>query len=349
MARIIDVIESPDMGEDDIIRRLPETGSGDFRFGSQVIVRESQVAVFFRDGKALDIFRPGRHTITTGNIPLLINLIGLATGGNTPFPAEVVFVNMRQFLDQKWGTPEPLVFRDTDFGMVRLRSFGTYAYQVSDPLLLVNSVVGQRGLFTTRQVQDYLRGIVVQRFTDLLGEQKKSVLDLPGLYNELSAGIRAMLDDDFAALGLRLTAIYINAVTPTDETAKAIDERAAMGAIGNMDMYMKFKAAQAIGATAANPTGGSGEGMGMGAGLGMGMGLAGMIGQAFQQSQQQPATPVPPAAPGSAAAATGALTREQIQQAIDSLDMRFSMGEISEETYKGLQQKWQDRLKEMGG
>lgn len=353
MPRIIDVVQFLDETGNEIVHREPETGPGDFRLGSQVIVRESQVAVFFRDGKALDVLGPGRHTLSTANIPVLAGLIGLATSGNTPFPAEVIFVNMRQFIDQKWGTPEPITFRDPALGMVRLRSFGTYAFQVNNPSLLVNAIVGQQGIFTTGEMQDYLRGIIVQRLTDLLGEQGKSLLDLPSLYNEISAATRAQLTGDFAALGLTLVALYINAITPTEETARAIDERAAMGAIGDMNAYLQFKAARAMGDAANNPAGGeAGTGVGLGAGIGMGAGLAGMLSQAFQGNQaaqqQPPVQPAPtqaPASPGSG----GAITREQVLQAIDNLDLRFSMGEISEENYTRLMQKWQERLKELGG
>ncbi len=353
MARIIDVVQFLDETGQTIVHREPETGPGDFRLGSQVIVRESQTAVFFRDGKALDVFGPGRHTITTANIPILAGLIGLATRGQSPFPAEVVFVNMRQFLDQKWGTPEPITLRDADLGMVRLRAFGTYAFQVSEPSLFVNGIVGQKGIFTTGEVQDYLRGIIIQRMADLLGEQSRSLLDLPALYNEISAATKAQLSGDFAALGLMLSALYISAITPTEETAKAIDERAAMGAIGDMNAYLKFKAARAMGDAAANPSGDASSGVGLGAGFGMGASLAGMLGQAFQSGQAAP-QPQPssqqPQQPSAAAPATGgAITRDQIQQAIDNLDLRFSMGEISEENYNRLMQKWQDRLKQMGG
>lgn len=290
MPRIIDVVEFLDNTGNEIVHREPEGGPGDFRLGSQVIVRESQTAVFFRDGKALDVLGPGRHTITTANIPILASLIGLATSGKTPFPAEVVFVNMREFLDQKWGTPEPIAFRDSDLGMVRLRAFGTSAFQVKDPALFVNGIVGQQGIYTTGVLQNYLRSIIVAKLTDLLGEQKKSVLDLPSLYNEIGAGTKAQLADDFAAIGLTLKALYVSAITPTDDTTKAIDERAAMGAIGDMDKYMKFKAARAMG-DAANQPGGPGgaamqTGMGLGAGAGMGAAMAGMMSQAFQQQQQ---------------------------------------------------------------
>jgi membrane protease subunit (stomatin/prohibitin family) len=350
MARIIDVVEWADSAGNEIVHREPESGPGDFRLGSQVIVRESQTAVFFRDGRALDMFGPGRHTLTTYNIPILAGLIGLATSGRTPFPAEVVFVNMRQFLDQKWGTPEPIAFRDPDFGMVRLRAIGTYTFQVKEPQTMVNQVVGQQSLFTTNQIQDYLRGIVVQRIIDTLGEQQRSLLDLSGQYSEIAVSTRSQLGDDFAALGLSLLAFYINAITPTEETAKAIDERAAMGAIGNMDTYLKFKAARSLGDAAANPSGGAGTGVGLGAGIGLGAGLAGMLNQAMQQPQVPPAPPAPAQSqPAAAAAGSGPITKAQVQEAIDALDLRFSKGEISEETYNRMMKKWEERLKELGG
>ncbi len=298
MPRIIDVVQFLDNTGNEIVHREPEDGPGDFRLGSQVIVRESQTAVFFRDGKSLDVFGPGRHTITTANIPILASIIGLATMGKSPFPAEVVFVNMREFLDQKWGTPEPIVFRDSELGMVRLRSFGTFSFQVKDPSLFVNGIVGQQGIYTTAVLQNYLRSIIIAKLTDLLGEQKKSVLDLPSLYNEIGAGTKAQLNDDFGAIGLTLDALYVNAITPTEDTAKAIDERASMGAIGDMDKYMKFKAARAMG-DAANQPGGAGgamqTGLGLGAGAGLGAAMAGMMSQAMQSQNTARPEPAPAA------------------------------------------------------
>jgi membrane protease subunit (stomatin/prohibitin family) len=349
MARIIDVVQFLDETGREIIHREPETGPGDFRLGSQVIVRESQTAVFFRDGRALDLFGPGRHTITTANIPILASLIGLATSGQTPFPAEVVFINMRQFIDQKWGTPEPLAFRDPDFGMARLRAIGSYAYQVQDPRLFVNQIAGQQGIFTTGQIQDYLRGIIVQRFTDTLAGLQRSLLDLPGMYGELATSTRSRLADDFAALGLSLGALYVNAITPTEETSKAIDERASMGAIGDMDMYLKFKAARAMGDAAVNPSGGAGAGVGLGAGIGLGAGMANLFGQAMNPAQQQAAPAPQPAAPAAPAASGEPVTLAQVQQLIDGLDQRLANGELSEATYNRLVQKWEAKLRELGG
>lgn len=348
MPRIIDVVEFLDETGNEIIHREPEDGPGDFRLGSQVIVREGQNAVFFRDGRALDVFAPGRHTIQTNNIPILAGLIGLATSGRTPFPAEVVFVNLRQFTDQKWGTPEPITLRDSSFGMVRLRAFGSYAYQVRNPSQFVTQIAGTKGMFTTGELQDYLRNIIVQRFTDVLGTAQRSLLDLASGYSEIALSTRSQLADDFAALGLALSAFYLTSVSPTEDTARAIDERASMGAIGDMDAYIKFKAARSLGDAANNPGGGAGTGVGLGAGIGLGAGLAGMLGQAFQGGQQQAAPQPAPQAPP-AAAPEGALTRQQLQQAIDNLDLRFSNGEISEDNYNRLMQKWQDRLKAMGG
>ena len=294
MARIFDVIEFFDETGRQMVRRVPEHGSGDFRLGSQLIVRESQAAVFFRDGKSLDTFGPGRHTISTANIPFLTRLIGIPFGGETPFKAEVYFVNLREFLEQKWGTPEAITLRDSELGMVRLRAFGTYSMQVSEPQLFVNKVVGTQGLYQTSQIQGFLRGIIIAKLTDLLGELKKSLLDLPSMYDEIGAGAKAKVQDDFNALGIALKTLYVTSISPTEETAKAIDERASMGAIGNMQAYLQFKTARAM-TEAAGATGGvAGAGVGLGAGVGMGAAMAQMMAQSMQPGAQAAATMVCP-------------------------------------------------------
>jgi excisionase family DNA binding protein len=280
MARIIDVIEVPNQQQDEIVRRLPEYGAGDFRFGSQVIVREYQQAVFFRDGKAYDTFGAGRHTITTANAPLLTDLIKKVTDGRTPFTAEVYFVSMREFLDLKWGTAEPIPLRDSDLGLVRLRAFGTFSMQINDPALFVNKIVGAQGLYQTPQITRFLRGIIIARMTDLLGEMGRGLFDLPGLYDEIGAGARAKAQDDFASVGIQLRTLYVNNISPTEETARAIDERASMGAIGDMQKYMQFQMARGV-RDAAQAEGGSmaSAGVGLGAGVGMGSAMAQMMSQ----------------------------------------------------------------------
>jgi len=292
MRGVLDVIEYVDPSGREMVHRIPERGSGDFRLGSQLIVRESQAAVFFRDGKAMDTFGAGRHTITTNNIPLLGKLIGLPFGGETPFKAEVYFVNLKDFLDQKWGTPEPVALRDEELGMVRLRAFGTYSMEVADPQLFVNKVVGAQGFYQTTQISGYLRSIIISKLIDLLGTTHVSLFDLPKMYEEIGAGAKAKLQDDFAALGITLKTLYVSSISPTEATAKAIDERAEMGAIGNMQAYLQFKAARAMGdaATAGGEAGGlMGAGVGLGAGVGVGAAMAGAITEAIRGGQQQPA------------------------------------------------------------
>ncbi|MBI1293373.1 helix-turn-helix domain-containing protein [bacterium] len=311
MARIIDVVEAPNQGPDELVVRKPEFESGDFRLGSQVIVRESQRAVFYRDGRSLDLFEPGRHTITTANLPVLSTIMRWGTGGNDVFTAEVYFVNMREFTDQKWGTPEPISLRDTDLGLVRLRGFGQYSMQIADPKRFVDQFVGTQGMFRTAQIADYLRSVIISKMTDVIAENMTSILDLPKMFDELSAAMRATLQDDFLAMGISLKQFRIVSISPTEETAKAIDERAAMGAIGDMNAYLQFKAARAMGDAAQQPGGGSSEGLGLGAGIGMGAGMAGIITNAFNASQQQQPQQGQAAAGAGAAAVPDVMTLEE--------------------------------------
>jgi len=255
-------------------------------------VRESQAAVFFRDGKALDTFGPGRHTISTANIPLLIRLISIPFSGETPFKAEVYFVNMKEFLDLKWGTPEPIPLRDKELGLVRLRAFGTYSMQVAEPQLFVNKVVGAQALYDTTQIANFLRSMIISKMVDLMGETTTSLFDMPRMYEEFAAGVKAKAQDDFANLGITLKTLYVSSISPTEETSKAIDERAAIGAIGDMKAYIQFKAARAMGdaATAGGEAGAlTGAGVGLGAGVGVGTAMAGAIAEAMKGGTEQAA------------------------------------------------------------
>jgi excisionase family DNA binding protein len=271
MARIFDVIEYPNEMRDEIVRRFPEYGPGDFRIGSQVIVRESQVAVFFRDGNALDVFGPGRHTITTYNIPLLIDRIGRAIfNDRTPFPAEVYFVSMREFVDRKWGTPQPIIVRNPGMGLgvALLQGFGTFSFQVGEPQQFITQVVGAQGIFRTGDVESRLRSMLLSKLQDLLGETaaKHSVPELIGLTNELGAGVRASAERDFAAIGLNLKSFYIENMKPSSTSA---EELRAMGML-DMQTYTQLQAADALRDAAQNPSGGAGLTAGIGAGVGIG-------------------------------------------------------------------------------
>lgn len=236
---IIDVIDHPNERSDEIVFRVPQQGAGEFTFGTQLIVREGQAAVFFRDGKALDTFGPGRHTLSTNNLPVLSGLMGLAFGGRSPFTAEVYFVSMREFTDLKWGTAQPIVFRDEDFGMVRLRGFGTYSMRVGDAQLFIQQVVGSRGAYTTGSIEDYLRGLIINEFNDMLGAVHTSLLNLPGQSSELAAAMRNALVDDFRRLGLDLTSFQIVAITPPDEVQRRIDEQSGLAMLGGASASKK--------------------------------------------------------------------------------------------------------------
>jgi excisionase family DNA binding protein len=270
MARIFDVVEYPNEMRDEIVHRIPETGAGDFRIGSQVVVREAQSAVFFRDGKALDNFKAGRHTITTANIPYLIDLIGKAFNERSPFTAEVYFVSLREFADQKWGTPQPIIVRNPGMGLgvALLQGYGTYGFQVSDPQQFVTQLVGASGTYRTADIQSRLRSMLLSKLQDLLGETTgaKSVVDLIALVEEIGAGVRAKTQDDFKALGLTLKAFYIESLKPSDKSA---EELRAMGML-DVATYTQLQAADAMRDAAQNPSGGAGLTAGIGAGLGIG-------------------------------------------------------------------------------
>jgi membrane protease subunit (stomatin/prohibitin family) len=344
MARVFDIVEFMDETGTEMVHRIPPRGSGDFRVGSQVIVRDSQAAVFFRDGRSLDVFGPGSHTIATANIPLLVDLVGKAFSGQTPFKAEVYFVSLREFTDLKWGTPTPITIKDPELGMARVQARGSYALQVTDPQLFVNKIVGTQGIYRTTDIQGFFRSIVLTKLTDLIGEMRKSVIELAGMAEELTMGARAKAAEEFEARGVTLTSIYVEYVGPTEETAKAIDERASMGALGDMQAYMQFQAARAMRDAAQQPGGGgmAGAGVGLGAGVGMGAAMAQMMAQSMQQPAQQPAVAAP-AAPASPQ------TPAEIQAMLDNLDLKLAAGEITEDTYNKLYAKWEARLKAAGG
>ena len=297
MARIFDVVEYPKEMKDEIVHRFPETGVADLRIGSQVIVRESQNVVFMRDGRALDVLGPGRHTITTANIPLLTDLIGKAFGDRTPFTAEVFYVSMKEFADRKWGTPQPIIVRNpgVGLGVALLQGFGTYSFQVSDPQQFVNQIVGAQGYYRTSDIENRLRTMLLSKLQDLLGETtaKSNVLELIGLTDELSAGVRAKTQDDFLAIGLQLKSFYIGNLKPSDKSA---EELRAMGML-DMQTYTQLQAADAMRDAAQNPSGGAG----LTAGIGAGMGIGDALSSALRNRDQQDSAGVP------AGAAAGAM------------------------------------------
>jgi len=282
----LEIIKYFDQTGKEISHRIPEEGSADIKLGAQLIVQENQAAVFFRDGKAMDTFKAGRHVLSTMNIPLLTRLLSLPYGFKSPFQAQVYFVNLKTFLNLKWGTKEPVSFKDSELGFVRLRAFGIFSIKVSNPQLFIAEVAGTQASYTTDHIEDYLRDLLVGRLNDFMGETLKTIFELPQYFDEMAAAWKSRLADDFAKYGLEIADLVINSITPPEEVQKMIDERAGMGAVGDMGKFMQFKAAKAM-EKAAEKGGEASSGMGMGLGAGFGMMMPGMINQAIEKGKQQ--------------------------------------------------------------
>ena len=250
----------------ELVHRLPEKGSGEIKWGAQLTVRESQAGVFFYKGKAVEAFGPGRHTLKTGNIPILTKIASLPWGMESPLRAEVYFVNMKVFTNLKWGTRDPVAFRDSELGLIRLRAFGVFNLRVVQPVLFINTMVGTQSMFTTQAIEEYLNRVIVSRFNDYMGDTIDSILELPAKYDALSDDLAKRLQDDFRHFGLGLTHLYMNAITPPPEVQKAIDDRSRMGVFEDMNKLMQMKSAMAM-EKAAEAAGEGATGMGTSLGL----------------------------------------------------------------------------------
>jgi membrane protease subunit (stomatin/prohibitin family) len=274
-----------------------------------------------------------------------VNVVEKAFSGETPFKAEVYFVSLREFTDLKWGTPTPITIKDSELGMARVRARGTYGLQVVDPQLFVNKIVGTQGLYRTSNIKDFFRSMILTKLSDLIGETTDTVIEIAAKTEEIVAGVRAKTAEDFAARGVTLTSVYAEHIGPTEETAQAIDERASMGAIGNMQAYMQFQAARGMRDAAQQSEGTAGTGVGLGAGVGMGAAMAQMMAQSMQQpASQQPASQQ---AQQSESQPSTPKTAAEIQSMLDNLDTRLMNGEISEDLYNRLREKWEGRLEDM--
>lgn len=281
MSVMLEILEWVDPTGNEMIYRLPQEGSADFKLGAQLIVRDSQLAVFFKDGHAADSFTTGRHTLSTLNIPILTRLLSLPWGFTSPFRAEVYFINTKNFINLKWGTRTPVTFKDSKLGFVRLRGNGVYSMRIAEPMLFLNSVVGRQAIYTTGDIQEYLREVVIARLNDLLGEKLDSILDLPKEYTELAAELSAIVRAEFQKYGLELLEFYISSITPPEEVGQMIDQRSGIEAIGDLDKFLKFGMAKGM----SGSSGAGSVGTMMGVAGGVGLMMPGMLSKVFSPDQ----------------------------------------------------------------
>ena len=286
----IDIVEWTDSSNDTMVYRF-QRYNNEIKMGAKLTVREGQVTVFVNKGQIADVFEPGMYTLETDNLPILSTLRGWVHGFNSPFKAEIYFVSTRRFTDLKWGTQHPITLRDAEFGPVRLRAFGTYVIRVVDAKALIREIVGTDGHFTTGEITEQLRNLIVSRFASVIGESKIPVLDLAANYEQLGNFVTDKIKHDFTNYGLELSTMLVENISLPDAVEEALDKRTSMGAIGDLNKYTQFQAANAMEQAANNPSGMAGGAMGMG----MGFAMANHIGNAManQQGQGQAATPPP--------------------------------------------------------
>lgn len=293
----VDIIEWTDDSKDTLVYRFERYGN-EIKYGAKLTVRPGQMAVFVNEGRIADTFSPGMYTLKTQNLPILSTLQGWKYGFESPFKAEVYFVNSRRFSDLKWGTKNPIIVRDPEFGPVRIRAFGSYEIRVLDASALIHEIVGTDSHFTTDEISNQLRNLIVSRFGDVIGESGMPILDMAANYTELSAYVTAEIAQDFANYGLELTFLLVENISLPPAVEEALDRRSSMGIVGDLAKYTQFQAAEAMREAAQNPAaGGAAEGMGMGMGFAMAQQMAKTMNVETQSASAATAPPVPPPLP----------------------------------------------------
>ncbi|MHB8793583.1 MAG: SPFH domain-containing protein [Thermoleophilia bacterium] len=281
---VLDIVEFFDPSGDIIVFKQPYEESGEFRLGSQLIVQESQLAIFYRDGQALDTFNPGRHKLTTQNLPMLGTIIGAPFGGKSPFRCYVYFISSKTFTNLGWGTSSPVLFRDSDFRMISLRAHGIFSIRVVKPRTLLSTLVGTRGMETTFALEEFFRSVIISRLNEVLGSTMKSILDLPAQFNNIALKVKESVHADFDQYGVQLVDIMVQAITPPPEVQEMIN-RASGVAAQDSEKYKVIAAADAMRDAAKNPGGVAGDGLGAGLGLAMGFDMARQVGEGYSQPQ----------------------------------------------------------------
>ncbi|MDW3847016.1 SPFH domain-containing protein [Micromonospora sp. BRA006-A] len=333
---LIDIIEWLDDSRDTMVWRFPRY-QNEIKMGAKLVVRESQTAVFVNEGKIADVFTPGTYTLETRNLPILSTLKGWKYGFNSPFKAEVYFVNTRQFTDMKWGTQNPVILRDAEFGVVRVRAFGAFAARVVDASRLLRELVGTDPQFRTEEVQEYLRQLMVGRLGGALATAGVPLLDLAAHQDAIGRRLAAVLTEELAEVGIAIPTFVIENVSVPPEVEQALDKRTSMGAVGDLDRYTRFQAANAMEAAANNPGGEAGAGIGLGMGMAMGQQMARSMGggaatQPAQPAPAQPAAAEPPPLPGQAQWYVGVGGQRQGPYDLGALTEQANAGALGADT-----------------
>ena len=285
--QLLSVIEWKDSTKDTIVYRFPVEKREEIMNSSTLIVRPSQVAVFVHKGQIADVFSAGTYKLSTENIPFLTKMLSLPTGFDSPIKAEVYFVNTKQMTGQKWGTQNPVMMRDPEFGNVRLRSFGVYIFKVKDAKVFMEQMFGTNEVYTSADVANQVKPLIVQGFSDVVAEQKTGALDLASNYKELSKKIIELCQAEFEKFGLELATLIIENISLPEEVEKALDERTKLGVMEDkMGTFTQFQAAQAMRDMAQNE--GNGNIAGMGVGLGAGLGMGEMFTEALKNAKNTP-------------------------------------------------------------
>lgn len=287
--QFIDIIEWQSDNDNVMVYRF-ERDDNEIKYGAMLTVRESQLAVFVNEGQIADVFSPGLYELETANLPVLSDIQGWPYGFESPFKAEIYFINAHQFTDLKWGTKKPLMMRDPEFGALRIRAFGTYTIKITDPAVFLREIAGTDGYFTTDEVTDQLRNIIVSRFADIIANAHIPILDLAANYNKLGEFLTQAINPEFGAYGLHLSKLLVENISLPDEVEAALDKRTSIGMVKNLDDYVQFQTGSALG----HADSGASQGMSAGLGMGLGVAMANKLGQPFNTPPSQNNTSPPP-------------------------------------------------------
>jgi len=341
-AELLDIIEWTDESTDTLVWRFPRFDN-EIKYGAQLVIRQSQAAVFVNEGRIADVFPPGRYRLATENLPLLTTLLGWKYGFHSPFKAEVYFVNTRNFTNLKWGTKNPLIIRDSELGPVRLRAFGTYVVRVAAPEKFINEIVGTSGHFTIDEIAEQLRNLIVTRFSDMLASSRIALSDLSASYNEISQELTSKIATEFSEYGIEINKFLVENIALPPEVESALDKKSSMGIIGNLDDFLKFQSATAMEAAASNPGGEASAGVGMGIGFAM----ANQMGRAMSDrlAAAVPASAAPPPLADSDAPRyfVGSNGRQSGPYEMKTIAEQITAGAITRETllWRSGMEKWE--------